>query len=51
MLSNDLTEGQHSIWNEKQGTRHCALGDTMCDWNGVGFAVVNGSVLKSLGEV
>lgn len=50
MVANDLTEGKH-IDYEEEGAEDRTLGDTMGDWRGVGFMVIDGDEVVTIGEI
>lgn len=47
-LADDVTKRKH-IQDKQKGTKNRALRDSMCDRDGLGFAVVHGDVLESIG--
>ena len=50
MGMDDLTSGKHAE-NEKEGTKHRTLGDTMGNRGCAGSAVINRNVMVSVREV
>jgi len=42
-----VTKGKN-VEDKQKGTQNGTLGDTMCDWGGYGFAVIDGNEVESV---